>query len=248
MLQPITRAQASRLLSRWTGILGDGASVLKEKTNGYRLDFFAWADNKDDQVTFIAQELRKAGLTVQMDAWTLGAGSRLWEQIEGYIANSDAWVFVATHASLASQPCREELAMALDKALRTADNPFPVVGLFPGHVNMELIPTSIRTRLFVTLEQVDWIERIKAAAERRAPAIAEKAIEPYLLKVHQQDGAFAIELRPRAGQWAPALVMVPLNECEDLQPQARIEPAGALGRLVPLSATSRGRRTMGSGG
>ena len=48
---------------------------------------YSWADNKDNEVDFIAQELTGAGLVVRLDRWDLEAGKRLWEQIGDFISD-----------------------------------------------------------------------------------------------------------------------------------------------------------------
>ena len=80
---------------------------------------YAWEDNTDGDVDFIAQELIGCGLDVKLDRWNLTAGKRLWEQIESFIqdrSESDAWVLYATQASLGSEACKEEFAYALDRS------------------------------------------------------------------------------------------------------------------------------------
>src|SRR5689334_16947999 len=91
---------------------------------------YCWEDNKNRDVDFLAQELQAAGLTVKLDRWTLGAGKRLWEQIEKHIQDSkesDAWLIYATQNSLGSQACREEFSYALDRALQSRTETFPVI-------------------------------------------------------------------------------------------------------------------------
>ena len=94
---------------------------------------YAWADNEHRDVDFVAQELGRAGVTVKLDRWNLSAGKRLWEQIEAFICRpdqSDAWLLIATNNSLASEPCKEEFAYALDRALNSRGQEFPVIALF----------------------------------------------------------------------------------------------------------------------
>lgn len=173
--------------------------------------------NADGDVDFIAQELRAAGLHVKLDRWNVQAGKRLWTQIENFIQNhaeSDAWVLYATHRSLGSEPCREEYAYALDRALHERGLGFPIIALFPGPVDQSLVPAGIRTRLYVSITDPDWKERVSAAAEGRSPAITRPIIEPYSLKVHSVEGGQLIEVRPRAGVWFPFSFAVPLNERE----------------------------------
>ncbi len=85
---------------------------------------YAWNDNEHGDVDFVAQELKNQGLEVKLDRWNIAAGERLWEQLDRFITDpkeSDAWVLVATSNSLQSQPCKEEFAYALNRALNTAE-------------------------------------------------------------------------------------------------------------------------------
>ena len=132
---------------------------------------YAWADNQHGDVDFVAQELGKAGLQVKLDRWNLGAGKRLWDQIATFIGSkdqSDAWLLIATNNSLASEPCKEEFAYALHRALGSRGEAFPVIGLFLGPTDSALIPPAVATRLYVSITDPDWKERIVAAAEGRA--------------------------------------------------------------------------------
>ena len=47
---------------------------------------YAWADNRDNDVDFVVQELSAAGLTVKLDRWNIVAGRRLWDQFDNFIA------------------------------------------------------------------------------------------------------------------------------------------------------------------
>lgn len=196
----------------------------------------SWADNKGD-VDFIAQELTGVGLQVKLDRWTLNAGSRLWEQIEKFITSdqhSDAWILIATQNSLASEPCREEFAYALDRALGARLTQFPVIGLFPGPVDDSLIPAGIKTRLYVSLTDPDWKERIKSAVEGRAPNISRPVILPYEMTIFRdpQTGLPVVEVRPRAGSWAPVFAGVPLAEKDKVKPWILVESAGVFSGMA----------------
>ena len=192
---------------------------------------YAWDDNKSGDVDFVAQELQHAGLTIKLDRWNIGAGKRLWEQIANFIVSSsesDAWILVATQASLSSEPCKEEFAYALDRALKTRGERYPIIALFTGPVDQALIPPGIKSRLFVSITDTDWKERIVSAAEGRAPNIAQRPIEPYYLKVHPtSEGGFTnvIEVRPRAGTWAPFLAAIPSAERQSVNHQIAFGPA-----------------------
>jgi hypothetical protein len=191
---------------------------------------YAWKDNENQDVDFVAQELKGAGLTVKLDRWNIGAGKRLWEQIEGFIKNpseNDAWVLIATTNSLESEPCKEEFAYALDRALSTRGAQYPVIGLFLGPVDNSLIPLGIKTRLYVSVSDLDWKERIVAAAEGRAPSVSAPTVSPFYLKVHKNPPGhkpLAIEVRPRAGVWAPLVAAIPFDEKDRVDPDIMVGP------------------------
>jgi hypothetical protein len=176
---------------------------------------YAHADNQDRDVDYFAQELTTEGLQVHLDRWTIGAGRRLWEQIEDGIKSSDAWIIFASTNSLGSEPCKEELAYALDKALGTRGDTYPVMALFPATIDASILPLSLKTRLCVSVADHDWKERITSAAQGRSPQISRPILSEYVIKVHRFAEAelpFIIELRPRAGVWCPVTVAVPAHE------------------------------------
>lgn len=191
---------------------------------------YAWEDNTNGDVEYIAQELEKAGISVKLDRWNIKAGKRLWEQIDNFITNpseSDALAIIATQKSLGSEPCKEEVAYALDRALSTRGHSFPLIGIFTTDVDEELIPSSIKTRLFVSLKDTDWIERIKSSLEDRTPNIPRPTIEPYTVETRiSNDGRIVIEMRPRAGTWSPFFCAIPLLEKVKIQPIILSGPKG----------------------
>ena len=191
---------------------------------------YAWDDNEQGDVDFIAQELERSGVEVKLDRWNLAAGRRLWTQIENFICSekqSDAWLLFATGNSLLSESCKEEYAYALNRALSARGNEFPVIALFLGPADQSLIPAGIKTRLYLSITDPDWKERIVAAAEGRLHQVGHQQIQPFHLKIHtDQPGnkPFAIEVRPRAGVWAPFIAAIPLEEKERVDPNIMIGP------------------------
>lgn len=205
---------------------------------------YSWEDNKNGDIEFIAQELKNVGISVKLDKWNIQAGKRLWEQIDKFISNPnecDAWAIIATQNSLGSEPCKEEVAYSLDRALNTRGQTFPLIGVFPSSVDKELIPSAIRTRLHVSLKDDDWIERIKSALEDRAPNIPIPTLEPCTVEIRKTaDGRKAIELRPRAGTWAPFFCAVPLNEKDKLKPRILTGPKDNVPMGGMLTMTDEG--------
>lgn len=192
---------------------------------------YAWADNKDSDVDFIAQELGRVGITVKLDRWNIEAGKRLWQQIENFISDpeeSDAWILYATQNSLGSEACKEEYSYALDRALHQRGSTFPIIGLFPSRVDNSLIPAGLRTRLYVSITDPDWKERIKASTEGRVPHISSSFVQPYTISIHKDNSRFIIEVRPRAGTWSPFIAAVPIAEKDRVSPRILHGPRGQI--------------------
>jgi hypothetical protein len=202
---------------------------------------YAWDDNLGKDVEFIAQELSDAGLTVLRDKWDLKAGRRLWTQIDAAITDpnkSDAWLIYATQNSLTSSACQEELAYALDRALKIRGEEFPILALFPGDVGESLIPGAIRTRLYVATTNDDWVELIVAGAEGRVSKISRPRQEPFDISTHKGVVAqepFVIEMRPRAGFWAPFMYGIPAAEADRVKPRLTHGAHGVIPEVFMLA-------------
>ena len=181
---------------------------------------YTWADNQEQDVDFLAQELGGADLTIKLDRWNLTAGRRLWDQIADFITNpahSDGWAIYATQSSLGSEACREELAYALDRALGSRNDAYPVIALFPGPVDTTLLPASLRVRLCVSTTDPGWKERIVAAVERRPMTIGSDPLQPFVaqaIRPAPPPYKHVLEFRPRAGGWNPFIFGVPVQEKE----------------------------------
>ena len=214
---------------------------------------YCWDDNATGDVEYVAQVLERLDITVHLDRWDLTAGQRLWEQIGESICSAeicDSWAVYATQNSLNSDPCKEELYYALYRALTSRGSDFPLIGIFPSSVPSSVIPPAIRTRLYVSLTDPDWSERIRAAASGERISTGRPDIEPYELVIHQIDPSahgpraglerkqFGIEMRPRAGVWCPFMVAFPANEQNDVVPELRRGPMGR----VPDGCVMQGGR------
>lgn len=176
---------------------------------------YAWKDNEDQQIDFIIRELTRAGLHVGFDRARLVPGQRLWDNLDKAISDStrsDAWAIYATRNSLSSEPCLEELAYALDRALRARGHSFPLIGIFPEPLDRSIIPSAIATRLYVTLADPDWAAKVAAGVMLRPPEVALRGELPYIVDTHQEGDRVTLELRPRAGRWYPFMVVVPDTE------------------------------------
>ena len=156
---------------------------------------------------------------------------------------SDAWAIYVTQNSLGSQACKEEFRYALDRALHTRGNSFPVIGLFNSSTDIALFPAGLKTRLCVSTTDADWKEKVVAAAEGRDTSLTRPTIEPYEVKVHLKphpDGHFCIELRPRAGTWAPFAINFLIAEKDKLDAELIHGPAGKLPQGGVMFMVGRG--------
>jgi hypothetical protein len=163
------------------------------------------------QVDYIINELKLAGLDVAFDRARLVPGQRLWTQLDQAISNpqlSDAWAIYATKNSLSSEPCLEELAYALDRALRARGHRFPIIGIFPEALDRSLIPSAIASRLYVDLRDPNWANKVAAGARLSAPQISTD-VNPYIIQQHKEGDKLVVEVRLRAGRWYPFMVLVP---------------------------------------
>ncbi len=194
---------------------------------------YAWNDNTQYDVDFVAQELVRVCVQVNLDHWNIRAGRRLWEQIERFIQDetqADAWLIYATQNSLGSEECKKEFSYAVDRVHDKRGNNFPIIAIFPGPVDNSLIPAGIRTRLSVSLTDLQWKEQVKAATEGQGPSLARPQLEPFTIQIHRGDSAvghrLAIEVRPREGTWSPFFAAVPLSEKDRVQPHLVQGPRG----------------------
>jgi hypothetical protein len=175
---------------------------------------YAWSDNSDQDVDYLAQELRKRGLDVRFDRVQLLAGQRLWSQIADHIQDQslDAWAILVTENSLRSQPCREELFYALDRALSEKGTDFPLIGLVPGPVDRSLLPPAIGTRLYINLNDPTWRDQVFDAVVRQKSEPDTRPVNPFGFQEHLDQSTPAIEFWPRTGTWAPFFVGVPRHD------------------------------------
>lgn len=166
---------------------------------------YAWADNDEGNFDHLVQELEKAGIPSRYDKVALIPGKRLWAQIGDRIVSDQlsGWAYLVTPTSLASLACQEEHSYALQRALETKGEEFPLLGLL-HNVSIRDVPVSLRVRLCVNLSNPDWIEEIRASVTGKPPRREIPTTAPYIARVHENylgnTGSRAIEIRPRFGE------------------------------------------------
>ena len=185
---------------------------------------YSWKDNEDQQINWIVQEMEKSGLEVHLDNRDIIPGRRLWDQISQAIADPevcDSWIFIISPNSLASEPCREELSYALDRALNKRGKDFPLIGLVDGKFDGNSLPAALKVRLCVSTYETNWRQRILAGAQGAKPgALPGDELPPYTIEWHKvpekitkANGAtICLEVRPRVGTWTNFHVAVLKSE------------------------------------
>jgi hypothetical protein len=150
---------------------------------------YAWKDNQDEDVDHIINVLRGNGLDVNFDRRQIIPGQRLWSQINAAISDPtrcDAWAIFATKASLSSEPCLEELAYALDRALRVRGSQFSLIGIFPEPLDRALIPSAIATRLYVNLCDPEWARLVRDGVNQSRTGPDLSNIPSFVAVLHQR--------------------------------------------------------------
>ncbi len=166
---------------------------------------YAWLDNDEGDFDHLVNQLEAAGVPATYDKIALVPGQRLWDQISEQITEGQlaGWAYLLTPRSVRSEACREELAYALDRALRARSEQFPLIGLLHG-VPIEDVPPALRVRLCVDLSSPAWVEEVRAGLERRPPRRPRTETGDLRVAVHnpyQNDPRlYAVEFRPRFGE------------------------------------------------
>lgn len=187
---------------------------------------YAWADNDDGDVDHVIAELERCGVEVRYDRQQIRAGERLWSRIDQSIsdATTAGWAIFVTKSSLQSEACQEELAYALDRALR-ARGDFPIIGIFSEPIDRMLIPSAIATRKYVNLRDPDWMNEIRRSLTG-GPAHQRPEVTPFSARIYRNTRTI-FELRPRSGRWYPFTAAVPTAE-KDLLDAVYSGPSGAI--------------------
>ena len=178
---------------------------------------YAWADNEDNDIDYIVERLEGAGLAVRFDRRELISGQRIWDQIGALISDRskvDAFAFIVTPNSLASEPCKEELAYAIQNVMDRREEKFPVIGLM-HRVQAQALPPVLKARLCVPLSAPNWIEQVVAGVNKQAPPYRPENLSPYNVLTQKVQSGFLIQVTPRVEHLSPVIVCVDLDQHEN---------------------------------
>ena len=198
---------------------------------------YAWSDNDEGDFDYLVQQLQKAGIPTIYDKIALIPGRKLWAQIADKISNEplSGWAYLVTPNSLASAPCQEELAYALQRALDTKGEEFPLLGLL-HKVSIKDVPLALRIRLCINLANPDWIEEVRAGVESKPPKRETDTQLPYIVKTHtkylNRENQIAIEIRPRFGEIAYWRLAFPSNGPQPIQWGIGPSNGGGIGSVL----------------
>jgi len=178
---------------------------------------YSWKDNDEGNFDYLVQELRNFGIDTKYDKVALIPGQRLWTQIADKIKdiNTKGWAYLITPESLKSESCLEELYYALDRALESKDNKFPLIGLVVNGVSFNDVPTALKIRLCISLSSPNWKEQIKAGIELQPIKIIDILQTRFIYKLTQSFNGTGIittiEIRPRFEEIHFWRIAVPLT-------------------------------------
>ncbi len=178
---------------------------------------YAWKDNEDKDIDFIINELDETEIELKFDRRNLIPGQRLWQQIGGHITDPsecEAWGVVLTKNSISSEGCIEELSYALDRAIHTQGEVFPIFALLHGISPSEL-PPALKIRLCIPLENSNWKDQVIAAVNRTAPGFTpDKNLSNFILTELKNGENLCLEIKPRFDRISPFTVAVDSDEKE----------------------------------
>lgn len=211
---------------------------------------YAWKDNEDLDIDFIVKELDKQDIDLKFDRRNLVPGQRLWSQIGGHITDPDqcdAWGIVLTANSLRSEACVEELSYALDRALKSGEEGFPVFALLHG-ISPSQLPPALKIRLCIALENNDWAKQVVSAVNKAAPGFTPlTSLSNFIISEHITKNGFCLEIKPRFDRISPFMVAVKLDEKEENKiTKCWPGPAGNIPYSVMMQS-SNGKATMADG-
>jgi hypothetical protein len=175
---------------------------------------YAWADNEDKDIDYIVSQLEAAGVNIFYDRRVLVPGQRLWQQIGSQITDTsrvDAFSFIVTPNSLASEPCKEELAYALERVMKERGGSFPLIGLM-HRVRAADLPPPLKVRLCIPLSSPNWVDQVIAGINKQAPPHQPANVAPYIVRTHKVTDGYWIQITPRLEHVSPVSVAVDLDE------------------------------------
>jgi hypothetical protein len=177
---------------------------------------YAWADNAEGDFDYLVQRLSEADITSLYDKIALVPGRKLWAQIANKIEKEplSGWAYLITPQSLASPACQEEQSYALQRALETKGQEFPLIGLL-HQASLRDVPLALRVRVCVNLANPDWIEEVRAAVVGQPPRRQTTEQSQFVVKVHNpylgNRDLTAVEFRPRFGEIGYWRIAFPAN-------------------------------------
>lgn len=193
------------------GILGKGGDMKKLWIT------YAWSDDEEGNVDYIIHELDKYDdIEIKFDKRNLIPGQRLWQQIGGIITDikeCDAWGILLTKNSIRSEACIEELSYALDRAISSNCEGFPIFALLKD-IDITNVPPSLRVRLCIPLENNDFKVQVHSAVYKQPSGYTPKNLSDWIitLRKDQDTNLLTFEFRPRFDRIIPYSIAVDFEE------------------------------------
>ncbi len=132
---------------------------------------YLWTCREERDFTYLASQIRSAETEATYDSIELQPDFHLWQRIEQRLLSIDfdGWMYVLTHQVLTHGTCADELIAAIDQMLMRKGPDFPMVGLLHG-IAAQYLPSALRVRPCLSLENPEWRRQLSNALNQRAPS------------------------------------------------------------------------------
>jgi hypothetical protein len=144
--------------------------VEKEKTGNPRLWIsYPWVSREDRDFTYLVTQLKTADIEATYDSLQLLPDMNLRERAVQRLLSVgfDGWLYILTHQCFTRKKCADELAAAVEQALRRVGPDFPMAGLLYG-IASQHVPTALRVKPCVSLADPDWMKQLSEIFRFRA--------------------------------------------------------------------------------
>jgi hypothetical protein len=131
---------------------------------------YPWIGREERDFAYLVSQLKDSHIEATYDSFQLLPDMHLWERTIQRLRGIgfDAWLYILTHQCFTRRTCTDELAAAIDRALRHMGSRFPMVGLMYG-IGTQQVPPMLRVRPCISLADPNWKQQISDVLKCNAP-------------------------------------------------------------------------------
>ena len=176
---------------------------------------FATEDNVQGDIDYLAQEIARCGWRTRMHPMFPAEDEKIDRLMPAFLTRSeqsDAWILYGSARAL-EQGRAQRIATVLDAAIEIRGS-FPAIGLFPRRRG-----ESLRLTHTIAVDDSDWRARLGDALGCDLSEPEQEGVVPgYYATIHQGQGEFTFECRPKMGRWDSFMFAIPPED------RARVKP------------------------